>query len=64
MKEVAILDMENNYRKRAISEMVHIQHDKNTCNYKKDTEKIGNCYFNLIEMMKPGELKIKLEASL
>ena len=45
--------MENNYKKRTIREMIHILHDKNTCNYKKDTENIGNNYFNLIQMIKP-----------
>ena len=45
---VTILDTEEKYRRRLISEMVHIQHNDNSCNFKKDTEGIGNAYVNLI----------------
>jgi len=46
-EKVSILDFEKNYRKRNISEMIHIKEQKNSLNLMKDTELLVNSYFNI-----------------
>jgi hypothetical protein len=45
---VRILDSESNYRKRLISEMIHIKEQKNGINLMKDTELLDGAYFDLL----------------
>ena len=47
--EKFILDFEKNYRKRNISEMIHITEQKNGLNLMKDTELLDNSYFNILD---------------
>ena len=46
-EKVSILDFEKNYRKRNISEKIHIKEQKNDLNLMKDTELLDNSYFNI-----------------
>jgi hypothetical protein len=48
---VRILDTESNYRKRLISEMLHIKEQKNGINLMKDTELLNDTYFNILKTL-------------
>lgn len=46
--DVKMLDTENNYTKRLISEMIHIKRQLNSLNYQTDTECLPDIYENII----------------
>ena len=48
-EKVSILDFKKNYRKKNISEMIHIKEQKNDLNLMKDTELLDNSYFNILD---------------
>jgi len=48
---VKILDTENNYFKRSISEMIHIKEQSHGLNAQKDTELLDNAYFNILDSL-------------
>lgn len=43
-----IIDKQTIYKKRLLSEMVHIQKEKRSINKKQDIEKLSSSYFNII----------------
>jgi len=47
-KNVRILDFEQNYYKRIISEMIHIKTQKNSMNLIDDIECLDSFHFNLL----------------
>lgn len=47
-----ILDKEKNYNKRIISEMIHINLQKNPINKKEDTQNLSHCYTHLFKKTK------------
>lgn len=46
---IEILDIEPNYQKRLIHEMLQIKRHKNTINNRTDIENLSETYFNLLE---------------
>jgi len=44
-----ILDIEHNYNKRLITEMIYIKEQKNGINCKKDTEILNGSYFDILK---------------
>ncbi|XP_039311305.1 uncharacterized protein LOC120359071 [Solenopsis invicta] len=50
-KNVKILDFEPNYHKRLISEMIHINEQKNGLNQKTDTELLDDCYNTILNKL-------------
>jgi len=48
---VKILDMETNYFKRSVSEMLHIREQRNGINAKKDTELLDDSYNYVLDML-------------
>jgi len=46
-ENVKILDFEPKYRKRLISEMIHIKEQKNGFNLNRDTKLLDESYFNI-----------------
>ena len=46
-----ILDYEPNYFKRLISEMIHINEQKNRLNLKTDTELLDDCYSTIFNRL-------------
>jgi hypothetical protein len=48
---VRVLDSEVNYRKRLISEMLHIKQQKNGINLMKDTELLDSTYFDILRLL-------------
>lgn len=51
-KGTKILDVEANYHKRLISEMLHIKEQCNGLNSNKDTELFNDSYFDILEELK------------
>jgi hypothetical protein len=51
---VKILDFEPNYSKRLISEMIHINEQKNGLNLKTDTELLDDCYSTILNRLVDG----------
>ena len=50
-EDVQILDIENNYKKRLVSEMIHIQKNiKNPINDREDTQMLSNIYNRVINV--------------
>lgn len=47
-EDITILDTENHYNKRLISEMIHIKRQKNSLNLQTDTESLPTAYDNII----------------
>jgi len=47
--EIEILDYETNFRKRTISEIIHIKGQKNFINLMKDTKLLVKSYFNIFD---------------
>jgi hypothetical protein len=50
-ENVKILDFEHNYNKRLISEMIHINEQKNESNLKTDTELSDDCYITIFNRL-------------
>ena len=48
-ENVSILDREKDYRKRMISEKLHINSCKNTLNKKEDTQFLNRMYRNVLK---------------
>ncbi|KYN13987.1 hypothetical protein ALC57_13817, partial [Trachymyrmex cornetzi] len=48
-EDVKIVDSESNYKKRNISEMIHIKEQKNGLNLMKDTELLDKAYLNILD---------------
>ena len=46
---VKILDIESNYHKRLISEMIHIKEQKHGINNNTDTDLLDNAYFDILD---------------
>jgi len=51
-EKIEILDSEPNYKKRLISEMIHIKQQNNGINSHKDTEFLHDTYFHLLDLVK------------
>jgi hypothetical protein len=51
-KKIKILDSEPNYKKRLVSEMIHIKQQNNGINSQKDTEFLHDTYFHLLDSVK------------
>ena len=51
-KKIKILDSEPNYKKRLVSEMIHIKQQNNGINSQKDTEFLHDIYFYLLDSVK------------
>jgi len=51
-KNASILDHENNYYKRLISETIHIKQQNNGLNFNEDTELLDKSYFPLLTKLK------------
>ena len=51
-KKTKILDFENNLKKRLILEMIHIQEENSSINYKTDIENLSDIYYNIIKCIK------------
>jgi len=49
-----ILDIESNYRKRLISEMIHIKEQKHGINYNTDTELLDSAYYDILNELSNG----------
>jgi len=50
-KNVKILDRENNYFKRLISEMIHIKEQSHGLNSQKDIEFLDSAYFDILDKL-------------
>jgi len=50
-ENIKILDIESNYYKRAVSEMLHIKEQSNSINAQKDMELLDNAYFHVLDML-------------
>jgi len=48
---IKILDTENNFYKRSISEMLHIKEQENGINAQTDTESLDNAYFDILDQL-------------
>jgi len=48
---IKIMDLEPNYNKRLISEMLHIKEQKNSINSQKDIELLDEPYFYLLDIL-------------
>ena len=51
-KEVNILEQEQNLQKILYLEMIHIQKNNNSINFRTDIENLSDIYFNIIELFK------------
>ena len=51
-KNTKILDFENNLKRRLILEMIHIQKENSSINYKTDIENLSAIYYNIIKCIK------------
>ena len=49
-KEVKILEHEQNFKKRLCLEMIHIQKNINSINFRTDIENLSDIYFNIIKL--------------
>ena len=49
--KVQILDKESCYKKRILSEMLHINSCNNTINKKEDTQFLNRSYFNILNVI-------------
>ncbi|KYN05241.1 hypothetical protein ALC62_03844 [Cyphomyrmex costatus] len=58
--KVEILDMEPSYKKRLISEMVHIKKQTHGINKQNDTESLPDCYTNMIHSLPPLNFSLPL----
>lgn len=58
-----ILATENNYRKRAIKEMIHIKLNQKAINKKSDTEHLHPIYATLIQNSKFNKLKSDINST-
>lgn len=47
--DTKILDIESNFHKRLIAEMIHIREQKNGINLNTDTELLDNTYFDILD---------------
>jgi len=52
-----ILDQEQNYYKRIISEMIHIKSQKNSINLNSDTEYLDGSYFDILDRIGSGNFR-------
>ena len=50
--KVKILEHEQNIKKRLLLEMIHIQKNKNSINFRTDIENLSDIYFNIIQLAK------------
>ena len=51
-KNTTILDIENNFKKRLYPEIIHIQKENSTINYKTDIENLSAICNNIIKSIK------------
>ena len=52
--EVKILDCESSFNKRLVSEMIHIERQKQGLNKKNDTESLSETYLQIIQSLFPS----------
>ena len=50
--EVKILEHEQNLKKRLCLEIIHIQKNNNSINFRTDIENLSDIYFNIIQLAK------------
>ena len=51
-KNTNILDFENNFKKRLMLEMIYIQKENASVNYKTDIDNLSAIYYNIIKSIK------------
>ena len=51
-KNTKILDIENNFKKRLFLEMIYIQKENSSINYKTDIQNLSATYNNIIKSIK------------